>query len=247
MILLLAGTQEARALASALAEAHIPAMVSLAGAVQRIEEMPLPTQIGGFGGAEGFVACLEREGIRAVIDATHPFAARITARTIAICQQRGLPYLRLDRPAWAREKGDLWHDVPSPEALNAVIPEKARVFLSVGRREISLYQGLGPRPVVMRSIDAPENMPAGWTHVSGKPPFAVADEIALFRAHRIDWLVTKNAGGALSRNKLIAARQMGMPVAMIRRPALPEGGDTCHTVDEALAWAQGQSGAMGAS
>lgn len=237
MILLLAGTAEARDLARRLAKAGVQAEASVAGAVSEIEAMPLPTRVGGFGGEDGFLRYLDEAKPTGVIDATHPFAARITDRTARSCAERGLPYLRLNRPAWEAGDGDNWNSVPDAEALPDLIPEGASIFLSVGRKELSRYTSLTGRKVVIRSIDPPDALPDGWISTLGKPPFPLQEEVALFQQHKIDWLVTKNAGGASSATKLIAARHLNLPVAMIARPPLPPGIETVATAEEALIWA----------
>lgn len=238
MILLLAGTAEARALAEALSGAGIAACASFAGAVAEIDRIALPHRVGGFGGEAGFRRYLSEEGITAVIDATHPFAAQITPRTARVCGDLGLPYLRLQRPAWQAGEGDRWTFVARPEDLPRVIPQGARVFLSVGRKELARYQGLEGREVVLRSIDPPGDLPDGWRCVQGRPPFPVEEEKALFALTGIEWVVTKNAGGASSMAKLVAARQLGLAVAMIERPPLPEGVDVAEDVETALHWAR---------
>lgn len=238
MILLLAGTGEARSLAARMAQAGLAAKASFAGALTTIETMPLPTRIGGFGGETCFGRYLEEQGVTAVIDATHPFAEKISARSFRICHGAGIPYLRLQRPEWTAQPEDNWTSVQAQKELSNLIPSKARIFLSVGRKEIGLYHSLFTRPVVMRSIDPPLNLPAAWRSVLGKPPFTIAQEVSLLREQRIDWLVTKNAGGPVSVNKLVAARMLGLNVAMISRPPLPNGITVVETADEAFAWAQ---------
>ena len=237
MILILGGTAEARELAQQLAKAGAAAQVSLAGVVSQPETYALPTRVGGFGGDAGFAEYLDQASISAVIDATHPFAARITERTARICQTKGVPCLRLDRPAWQPADTDRWTDVATPDDLTDLIPQTARIFLAVGRKDIAQYHTLYDRLVVIRSVDPVADLPPAWTSVLGKPPFPLQEEVALFQSHQIDWLVTKNAGGAASVTKLIAARHLNLPVAMIARPPLPKGIETRETVEEALIWA----------
>ncbi|WP_375691297.1 cobalt-precorrin-6A reductase [Pseudooceanicola sp. LIPI14-2-Ac024] len=237
MILLLAGTTEAREMAARLARSGVAAEALLAGAVADPLPLDLPTRIGGFGGEDGFRAFLADKGVTAVIDATHPFAARITARTARVCADLGLPHCILCRPAWQAGAGDDWREVSTPEDLPRVIPAGARIFLSVGRGEVGRYAGLKGRTVVLRSIDPPRELPdPDWQVVTGRPPFSVEDEKALFALTGIDWLVTKNAGGASGTAKLAAARTLGLPVAMIARPSLPEGATVVGTVEAAMDW-----------
>ena len=236
MILLLAGTAEARALATALAEAGVPALASLAGATARPQALDLPTRIGGFGGAAGFVAVLEAEGISAVIDATHPFARRITERTATLCAWRDLPLLRLERPGWAAGPGDRWTWFEDPEEV-AALTEARAVFLATGRQDLDRYAGLAGRRVWCRQIDPPDGpFPfAGGEFVIGRPPFGVADEEALFARLGVEALVVKDAGGAASRTKLDAARALGLPVLIQRRPPAPDT-TRVETVEAAMDW-----------
>jgi precorrin-6A/cobalt-precorrin-6A reductase len=234
-LLLLAGTAEARALAHALAAIPgLPAVASLAGAVRAPAELPLPTRVGGFGGDAGFAAWLSAHRPRAVVDATHPFAARIGSRTAALCAARGVPYLRVLRPPWHPEPGDDWTELEAEEDAARVIPHGARVFLATGGQRLDRFAGLAGRHVVWRGIDPREGCPIpGAVFVPGRPPFAAAAERALMSGHRIDWLVTRNAGGDLGRAKLAAARSLGVRVAMIARPPAPDA-PTVTTVAGAL-------------
>ena len=234
-VLVLAGTAEARAFC---ARAQVPVLASLAGAVRRPLAQGVPTRTGGFGGAAEFLAVLEAEGIGAVVDATHPFAERITARTAALCAQVGVPYLRLERPGWRAGPGDRWTWVADAAGAVGVIPAGAAVFLATGRQTVGAVAGLSG-PVWCRVIDAPEEVfplaQGGW--VVGRPPFAVADEVALFRRLGVDWVVAKDSGAVEAEGKLAAAREMGLPVAMIRRPG--PVAPRVETVEAALDWVAG--------
>ena len=235
-LLLLAGTSEARALADALAGRDVVA--SLAGAVAEPARLPVSTRVGGFGGEAGFRAYLAEAGISAVVDATHPFAARITARTVAVCRDLGLPFLRLERPAWEPGPGDDWVLVPDEAAVAAHVGPEDVVFLATGRQTLERFAGLGGARLYLRQIDPPKGpFPfASGEYVIGRPPFSVEDEVALFRRLGVTRLVVKNAGGVASYSKLEAARQLGLRVVMLERPPLPEC-ETVHTVEAARDWA----------
>lgn len=232
---MLAGTAEARELCARLT---CDVLASLAGAVRRPLPQGVPTRVGGFGGEAGFLRVLREEGIGAVVDATHPFAARITARTAAVCAREGVPYLRLERPGWTGGAGDRWTWVDDAAGAVAVIPAGASVFLATGRQTVGEFAGLSGA-VWCRVIDPPEEAfplaRGGW--VVGRPPFTVADEVALFRRLWVDWIVAKDSGAAEAEGKLAAARDLGLPVAMIRRPAAV--GPKVETVEAALDWVAG--------
>lgn len=238
MILLLAGTAEARRLAARLADNRIPAMASLAGATREPAPLPLPTRVGGFGGDAGFAAFLDAHPITAVIDATHPFAARVTARTFAACAARGLPLLRLERPAWTPGPGDRWTRVADEAEAIRLLPPEATVFLATGRQSLPAWAELRARRTYLRVIDPPTGpFPLPGAYVTARPPFDRAAEADLFRRLAVTHLVVKDAGGADSRPKLDAARDLGLTVLILRRPEPPPGLRIVPTVDEALAWA----------
>lgn len=237
-LLVLGGTGEARQIAQALQGQD--AVISLAGATRSPEQQPLPTRIGGFGGTDGFIEYLKREGITAVLDATHPFADRITRRTAMICGDLGLPYLQFLRPPWQAEPGDRWISIMSEGEAAAHVKKGETVFLGTGRQTLERFTNLEGCEVICRQIDPPTKLfpfPGG-RYLVGRPPFSVEDEIALFTRLGVNWLVVKNAGGAPSRTKLTAARRCNIPVLMIARP---EVGDwpLVATVEAALEWVAG--------
>jgi precorrin-6A/cobalt-precorrin-6A reductase len=241
-VLILGGTAEARALASALAELPgVQAVSSLAG---RVAEPALPAgevRIGGFGGAAGLAEWLVTERVDAVVDATHPFAATISWSAARAVADAGLPILALRRPAWQQQPGDDWYRHPSAaaaaEALGGLPVE--RVFLTTGRSGLAPFAGLDRHWFLIRSIEAPRPpLPPRHQLVLARGPFSVADEIALMGEHRIQVLVTKDSGGPLTAAKLVAARELGLPVLLIERPALPDL-PAVATVGAARDWVAG--------
>nr|WP_226780786.1 cobalt-precorrin-6A reductase [Oceaniglobus trochenteri] len=239
-LLLLAGTTDARRIAEGLRDAPgLKVIASLAGATRAPRPMGVDTRIGGFGGRAGFVGFLEREGIGAVLDATHPFADAISHRTHEVCAAHGLPCLQVLRPPWVAQPGDCWVDLAREEEAAEHVPHGARVFLATGRQTLERFANLSRCDLTCRQIDPPEApFPfANGRFLVGRPPFSVQDEVALFRELKIDWLIVKNAGGDASRSKLDAARELGLPVGMIRRPPQP-GGARVETVAQALDWAR---------
>lgn len=238
MILLLAGTAEARRLAGALRAAGVPAMASLSGATREPATLPIPTRRGGFGGDAGFEAFLDAHPVRAVVDATHPFAARVTARTHRACAARALPLLRLERPGWTPGPGDRWTFVADEAEAASLIPQDATVFLATGRQSLPAWSALRARRVHLRAIDAPsEPFPFPGGVVLARPPFDAAAEAATFRRLGVTHLVVKDSGGAEGRAKLDAARGLGLEVLLLRRPPPPPGLVAVETVEQALAWA----------
>jgi precorrin-6A/cobalt-precorrin-6A reductase len=234
-LLLLAGTSDARRIATQLDGVDVVA--SLAGVTRDPEPLPISTRTGGFGGAAGFQTYLKQAGITAILDATHPYAARITARTAQVCAEQGIPFLQFLRPGWMPEPGDNWTEIAREEDAVGHIEPGATVFLGTGRQTLERFANLAGRRVICRQIDPPEGpFPfAGGEFLIGRPPFSVDDEVALFERLKIDWLVVKNAGGAASRTKLTAACLLNIPVLMLARP---QRGDwpIVDNIDAALSW-----------
>lgn len=240
-VLILGGTGDARKLCDLVAQTEIDATVSLSGATRTPAEMPIPTRTGGFGGADGFAQYLREEGIRVVVDATHPFADRISQRSAKMCQERQIPYLQLLRPAWKSQVGDRWTLIDAEEDAARIIGPRATVFLATGRQTLERFTNLQGRRVICRQIDPPSKpFPfEGGEYLIGRPPFSVLDETMLFKQLKVDWLVVKNAGGDASRTKLDAARALKLRVAMINRPEQPDA-QSVQTPEKALEWIKQQ-------
>lgn len=231
-LLLLGGTGEARALAGMLGGHDV--VTSLAG---RVADPRLPegeVRIGGFGGADGLAFWLEEHRIEAVVDATHPYAARITANANAAAVAVGVPALIVDRPSWPASPA--WVRASSAGAAAATIQPGARVFLTIGRQHVGAFAEVDAW-FLIRSIDAPDAaLPAEHELLLARGPFGYDDELALLREHRIDTLVTKNSGGPATVAKLDAARALGVRIIVIDRPPLPLGAAVVENVDAAAEW-----------
>ncbi|UWP94122.1 cobalt-precorrin-6A reductase [Aliiroseovarius crassostreae] len=236
-LLLLAGTAEARELANRLAKAGFEVIASLAGSTRQPRPMAVTTRIGGFGGQEAQAAYMTDQAFDLVIDATHPFADRISQRSAEICAALSIPYLRYSRPAWAPIPGETWDIVENIHQLSDLIGEKERVFLATGGQSSDIAKALPGRVLFCRRVDdgsEPFPLSGGW--ITGRPPFTLAAETALLKQLGVGWLVAKNAGGA-ARAKLDAARALGVKVVMIARPDGPDA-ETVSTLDEVMAWAE---------
>jgi precorrin-6A/cobalt-precorrin-6A reductase len=238
-VLLLGGTGEARALAGRLA--HRPGLrvtLSLAGRTRAPAPQPVPVRVGGFGGAAGLQSYLKAQAIAAVIDATHPYAARISANAAEACAAAGVPLLALRRPPWEPQEGDRWRDAADvPAAIAALGMAPRRVFLALGRNEVRAAEAVPQHSYVVRSVDPvlpPLAVPDAH-YVLGRGPFTQEGDRALLAAHRIDAMVAKNSGGAATYGKIAAARALGIEVILIARPRLPDGAAVAD-IGAAEAW-----------
>ncbi len=238
-ILILGGTGEARRLAEALARLPRKTIItSLAGRTTEPLRPPGELRIGGFGGAAGLAAYLESARIDQVIDATHPYAAAISRHAIEACAVASLPLIRLERPAWPAQAGDCWIEVDCLAAAAAVLPQLGRrAFLTIGTKELAAFAEVEGVSFLVRLVDRPsENFALpGAEIVLGRGPFAEAVELELLRRHRIDVVMAKNSGGSATYCKIAAARILGLPVLLLRRPPLPAC-TTVSSVEAAVNW-----------
>ncbi|TIL73594.1 MAG: cobalt-precorrin-6A reductase [Mesorhizobium sp.] len=225
-ILILGGTTEARQLAGKLAaRADIALTLSLAGRTENPVAHGVPTRVGGFGGADGLAAYLRKTRIEVLVDATHPYAAKISANAAAAADEAGVPIVALRRPGWDPAEGDRWTLVDSVAgAVTALAAAPRRVFLALGRQEVAAFEAAPQHHYLIRSVDPVEPrlaVPAA-AYLLARGPFREADERALLLEHRIDVVVSKNSGGEATYGKIAAARALGIEVVMIRRPTLPD-------------------------
>ncbi|MER5409840.1 cobalt-precorrin-6A reductase [Streptomyces sp. NPDC002769] len=237
-VLVLGGTTEARRLAAELAgRPGVRVTTSLAGRVSRPGALEGDVRVGGFGGADGLARWLREQRVDAVVDATHPFATRITENAARAAAATGVPAVVLRRPGWRPGPGDRWHFAASLAEAAALLPPLGRrVFLTTGRLGLAAFAHLDGLHFLARSVEAPEPpLPQDIEVLLARGPFTVDDEWTLLRAHRIDVLVTKDSGGEATAAKLTAARALGLTVVVVRRPPLPDGVAAVPDVVSALA------------
>jgi precorrin-6A/cobalt-precorrin-6A reductase len=238
-ILILGGTAEARGLAQRLAaRSDLAVTLSLAGRTATPAAQPVPVRVGGFGGTSGLANYLSAERIDALVDATHPYAAIISANVARAAETSGIPLLALRRAPWTPVAGDRWIEVADiPAAVAALGEAPRRVFLALGRKELASFAAAPQHRYLVRSVD-PVDPPLAVPHASyitARGPFAEADERALLAAHDIEVVVAKNGGGSATYGKIAAARELGVPVIMPLRPLLPTV-MAVETIEDALAW-----------
>lgn len=237
-VLILGGTIDATELAARAADIPgLEVISSLAGRTRR----PLPaqnTRIGGFGGVTGLTDYLQKQQIDLLIDATHPFAAEISFNAAAAAAMVGIPRLMLIRPAWEPVAADSWLQVASYEAAAIVLPSLAqRIFLTIGRQELAAFAHLQHLWFLMRMIDPPPPdaaMPPGKLLLE-RGPFSLEAERSLLQQDGIGAIVSKNSGGEATSAKIIAARELKIPIVIVQRPPVPMG-ESVADVENALSW-----------
>ena len=240
-VLILGGTGEGAALARAL-DGRARVTSSLAGRTRRPAALAGAVRTGGFGGAAGLARYLREKGVERLIDATHPFAARISANAREAAERVGVPRLAVERPMWRRRPGDRWICVAdAAEAARSLAGLPDAVFLTLGPGDLEAFADLADRRFILRRIDpGPSPLPDA-TVVLARGPFDFPGERRLFEDYGVGTLVTRASGGAATEAKILAARECDMPVVMIRRPP-PEPGPRVSSVEEAVAWALSSAG-----
>ena len=223
-ILILGGTRDARLLSEHLSEdERWEPILSLAG---RTKDPILPSikvRTGGFGGSEGLKDYLEGQDIKAVVDATHPFAERMSMHAFTAAKASNIAFVHLQRSSWVAEASDDWRFARDMKTAVDLIPPESRVFLGIGRQQLPLFARRTDCWFLMRSIepvDGSEKLPNGH-YIESWPKSGVEEEMALLHQHRITHLVSKNSGGDRAYQKILAARALAVPVVMVERPALP--------------------------
>ena len=239
-LLILGGTGEATMLATALTRLYpveIDLIVSLAGRTEEPSAVPGRTRIGGFGGVQGMIDYLRDEDVDAVVDATHPFAASISANARRACEVLDIPRMMLIRPDWVPQANDQWIEAADMAAA-AILPVLGRrVFMTIGRQNLSMFSEVRGVHFVVRLLEEPkEPLPlADYSVVVERPPFTVEHECKILSGHGINVIVSKSSGGKAGASKLIAARLLSLPVLMISRPRR-ETGVQRMTILAAVKW-----------
>ncbi|MEA5488315.1 MULTISPECIES: cobalt-precorrin-6A reductase [Pseudanabaena] len=240
-ILILGGTGDAVKLAAKLAtNPKLEVISSLAGRTKKPAALVGQVRIGGFGGAEGLARYIQDYSIDVLIDATHPCAGQITINGAIASHSVNIPYLMLTRPQWKKINGDNWIEVESVEAAARSIPESVnRVFITSGRQQLEPFlqrSHISPHIwYLMRSIDPPELELPNSKVLLDRGPFSLEQERQLLRDYRIQAIVSKNSGGNATYAKIVAARELGIPIIMVQRPAMPEG-EKVTSIEAAIAW-----------
>jgi precorrin-6A/cobalt-precorrin-6A reductase len=238
-ILILGGTTEARELGRELAARDdLEVTLSLAGRTASPLAQSVPVRCGGFGGIAGLAKYIGDREISALIDATHPYAATMSAHAFRAASQTNTPMVALCRPPWRIVAGDRWMEVQDAnEAVRELGSKPRNVFLAVGRQELAPFASAPQHHYLIRSVDPvdPPLAVPNARYILARGPFEEDKERTLLLAHAIDVVVAKNSGGRATYGKIAAARMLGIPVILMQRPAAAAAPHVA-TVDEAIAW-----------
>ncbi|WP_291423206.1 precorrin-3B C(17)-methyltransferase [Deinococcus sp.] len=222
------GTGDGNALARQLAETGEQVVLSAAtelGAALAPQH-PNLRQYSGPAGAEARRRALV--GARAVVDATHPYAQAITAQLRDLSTELGLPYLRYERPGSLPDDLSGLELVDDMQAAAQAAPRYGRVFLATGSKDLGTFLREAPSAEVFVRLTPQPKVIEQALELGIKPdhlcaavgPFSREFNVAQWRAWNIGAVVTKDSGeaGGLGA-KIGAARELGIPLIVIRRPA----------------------------
>lgn len=245
MILLIGGTSETAPLASGLAEAGYAVLVSMATAAPlAIGDHPRIFRRAGRLDEEGIVVLGKEKGIRAIVDAAHPYAEAAHAAAHNAAKRLGIPCLLFRRPeALTPESGRRPEDSENPvrfaanhaEAAEMAFASGRPVLLTTGSRNLAPYAEAARRtgvPFAVRVLDIPESQAACREAaipeeriIAGRGPFSVAENLAAIHRFGIGVIVTKESGrvGGIE-DKLAAADQSNCRLIVLRRPVTPASG-----------------------
>lgn len=247
-ILILGGTADARKLAALITDqcgSDVRVTTSLAGRTKRPVDLAGDVRVGGFGGIEGLVDYLVSKNVTHLVDATHPFAATISAHAASATHKTAVPRLMIVRPCWQLPDNLIvMHAASMTDAVATLRTSNARrVLLTTGIQNLDAFSSLSDIFFLARLIESPEK-PLALDHASviiQKPPFTLEGECKLMKENRIDTVVSKQSGGSATEAKLLAAAALGIRVVLIDRPPVPEG-ESVASPTEAAIWLQARLG-----
>lgn len=238
MILLIGGTSETAPLASGLAEAGYGILVSTATDSRLdVGSHPRISRRTGRLDEEGIVALGQEKGVRAIVDAAHPYATAVHETAENAAKRLGIPCLVFRRPEAPVPEGPVCFAADHAEAAEMAFADGRPVLLTTGSRNLGPYAEAARRsgvPLAIRVLDAPESLAACRAAaipeertLAGRGPFSLKENLAAIRRFGIGMIVTKESGRAGGFDaKLAAARQANCRLIVLRRPETAASGLT---------------------
>ena len=233
MILVLAGTRDGREISAGLTEAGYEVITSVISEYGRelLEQRGLKAQAAAMseGELEEFV---RRSGVRCIVDATHPYAVKVSRNAAKAAAKAGVPCIRYERPcSHLPDYPGLRQAEDIEEAARLAVNLGKTIFLTTGSHTLPIFRAAAagtdcrliarvlPQPDVIAACLAAGFSPADIVAVQG--PFSQELNRALFKEFRADVVVTKNSGEVGGTGeKIAAAVELGLTVVVVQRPPL---------------------------
>jgi precorrin-6x reductase len=252
MILLLSGTSEGRLLSARLRAAGMPFVASVTTPEARqlfAATAPAPEVLVTRFSADALALLLRERRVGAILDATHPFAQRISELAIQAAAQAHIPYVRYERPTTLLADAPVHRAcaevirAPDMETAAQICLERgSRVFLTTGTKTLPMFHQVMACKWVMARV-LPTMASLSQALQAGLPPaqilalrgpFSQPLERAILQEYRIDLLVTKDSGAAGGvDSKCAAAAALQVPVVLVSRPQVTYP-HLCHDLDQAV-------------
>ena len=224
-LLILGGTSDGKQLAQALHEQGITVIYSIAGLVRQ-PDLPCDIISGGFSKRGGLARYVIDNDITALLDATHPFADKMSQIALDVSAQLNLTLWRYQRPDWIATPEDDWTFYEDWRDLLSALAPYQSIFLTQGQLSESMLDALhlhrqsGQQFLHRTAVKPKHQIPEWMTWVQGIGPFSLDAEMAAIKNSRVEVIVSKHSGGSVP-NKMLAARELGIPALLLARPNSP--------------------------
>ena len=220
-ILIIGGTREGNKLASFFEDHNLKYIISYAGVIKEVFKKKFKKRVGGFGGRVGISDYIKKNKITHVIDASHPFSPKISLNTLNACKSNNTPIIRYTRKPWFKRKGDNWIKVKNFDESTDYLKGNAKnVFLAIGKKNLQTYKKHPQHCYLLRVINKIniKNFFPNQKCIAFNSTLTIEEEINILKRYKIELVVSKNSGGDLAYKKIIAARELKIPVIIIDRP-----------------------------
>ena len=230
-ICIFAGTSEGRRLVEQLCGRGLRMTVCVATEYGEVllGEHPEVQILAGRMDAVQMEELLCRESFELVIDATHPYADKVTENIAAACRNAGVEYLRLLRSSDSDDSDGIFVE-NTAACVEYLKSTEGNILLTTGSKELPAYQELHTRiyarvlpmqaslDICAQSGIAPERI------IAMQGPFDEDMNLALLKMTGAKIMVTKDTGGPGGYGaKISAAKRAGVQAVIIGRPAQREG------------------------
>lgn len=236
MILFLAGTSDARALAVQLKNKGygLIATVVTESAAVSLQQENIAHHVGRLN-EEAMVNFCRENQISTIVDASHPFAEEASKTAIQTSQILNIPYLRFEREN-KEYNHPLLSVVPDYESAALVAKgKKGTIMLTTGSKTLGIFTKhlLGHEEIrlIARMLPNIENMEkCNSLGVQQKDiiaiqgPFSTELNRALYEQYKVTCMITKESGKVGSVDeKITAALDLGIEIILIKRPSIQYG------------------------